>query len=151
MRSYTDFDLGWMAGSFDGEGSVYHAENQPHRRATRPYLTLSSTDEWIIDRWVELAGGRKLGPYQYQAHHKPFWKWDLTGEPSLELATAMLPFLCPRRQEQMQCVINYVPRKKGRPFKDHVDYCTEEDCGGVVQALGLCNKHYRRARRATLR
>lgn len=151
MRSYTESELAWMVGNFDGEGSIYHGQSQPHRRKMRPYLTLSSTDEWIIDRWLDLAGGRKNGPYRYQDHHKPFWYWVLTGDASLELAQAMLPFLCPRRQEQMQVIFDYVPRKTGRPAKDHETPCSEEGCEAPAIARTLCSKHYQRVTRGKLR
>lgn len=150
MRSYTDFDLGWLVGHFDGEGSVSRNESGPRR--ARPSLTVSSTDEWIIDRWQLLAGGRKNGPYTTSnPKHKPWWKWDLTGDASLELAALLRPHLCPRRQEQMQCIFDYVPRKTGRPAKDHETPCSEEGCEAPAVARTLCSKHYQRVTRGKLR
>jgi hypothetical protein len=146
--TFTPFDLGWMVGNFDGEGSVYHGNfvRNGKRRRSRPYLQLGSTDEWIVDRWVEITGGRKNGPYTYH-DNKPLWQWRVTGDAALSLARALYPHMCPRRQEQLQPIFDYTPRKPGRPAKTHETPCSVDGCDKQSDARGWCNMHWQRWRR----
>ena len=138
MAPHTDFDLGWMSGNFDGEGTVVQPRGHGH-----PALVLSSTDEWIIDRWVSLTGGSKTGPYNH-AGKKPWWRWRLGGPAAKELWTDMFAFLCPRRQEQGMVFFTHTPQKVGRKPKTTIDLCSE--CDSPAMAKGLCSMHYQRMR-----
>ena len=152
MRSYTDFDLGWMVGNFDGEGYVVQRRPDSKTRNFRPSLRLTSTDEDTIDRWFSLAGGKKQGPYRpTNPAHKSFWYWALSGDAAVDLAKQMLPYLCLRRRDQLKPLIDYVPRKTGRPAKDHETPCSKEDCEAPTVARTLCSKHYQRLTRGKLR
>ena len=57
MRDISVFDLGWLVGIVEGEGTF--SVNKT-RRSTTPRFYLYSPDEWVVDRCLQVTGmGRK--------------------------------------------------------------------------------------------
>lgn len=102
-------DVAYLAGLFEGEGTVYtelHYWNGRHERRLRltPQfkLRINMTDLEPLQRVQVAFGGRMHGPYRYgPAHHKPKWIWDADGKLAHTIAAAIYPMLSPRRQAQI--------------------------------------------------
>ncbi len=68
------FELGWVAGLFEGEGTIVVTKSD--RRRPRIRVAVGSTDEDVVRRLQALAGGRVQGPYA-RGKHKPIWHWRI--------------------------------------------------------------------------
>ena len=97
--TYDDKDLNWIAGFFDGEGSVglYHQKERPTQlrsggRARHVLtLTITNTNRDVLD-WVSMLFGGVVG--QHGGCNMPCDRWRLTGrDKQREFLTRMLPFL----------------------------------------------------------
>ena len=94
-------DIISAAGLFEGEGSIFTASHQPHKR----HLCLTSTDKDVMFNFVGTVGyGRVMGPYgpYNRSNNKlPYYKWDIS-EPTevLRILKLFLPYLGNRRTEK---------------------------------------------------
>ena len=91
----TNTQIAWVAGLFEGEGSIHI---RPTQRGV--VLSLSSTDLDILNRLQELTGGlirqkiRRSAP----AHWKPVWEWKLHSiSETKALLNSLLPYFGERR------------------------------------------------------
>lgn len=98
MRS--DFDLGWLVGLLDGEGTFVWDSS--------PTVEVTMTDEDTIQRAAELFGS------SYWRHHPPSAQdkgWQVTyrtrlrGSRAIRLMDELYPHLSQRRQRQVAAVI----------------------------------------------
>lgn len=75
------FDLGWVAGLFEGEGTIVVTKSD--RRRARIRVAVGSTDHDVVVRLQALAGGRLQGPYE-RGPHKPIWHWRIDARADVE-------------------------------------------------------------------
>jgi hypothetical protein len=102
----------WARGLFEGEGSLLL--RQPRRKAgqriryRQPVATLNMTDEDSVRHFGDAIGvGKVSGPHnEHHAHHKPYYRWQVTGFEGVQAAIAMLwPGLGARRRQQATDVL----------------------------------------------
>jgi hypothetical protein len=105
----------WLAGLFEGEGSVwitYRKDGTP-----RVHCRITMTDEDVIRKAHDIAGvGNVHGPY-IKEEHKPKWEW-LVGrrEDITSILTRLLPYMGERRTAKMQeCLAILAKQGKGLP------------------------------------
>lgn len=68
----------WAAGLFEGEGTVTIAVR--NRDDTyRLLVTISNTDEQLLDFFLERWGGSRQPAYGERPRRKPAWYWSITG------------------------------------------------------------------------
>jgi hypothetical protein len=126
--------IGWAAGLFEGEGSIYIDRADERRNGGRLgiALSLASTDEDVIRHFHDCIGsGRVFGPYTSAKSTKPYWMWKLrNAEKVAEVAATLYPLLSRRRREQIDLALgewrkadaSYRPRPLGpRPGPLHID------------------------------
>lgn len=87
-----DLTLSYLAGFFDGEGSVtVHVKRD---RALITLLTITNCDRRVLDLGCSLYGGRvrlrKRGVGSER--HRPIFDWQISGADSERLATDLLRF-----------------------------------------------------------
>ena len=105
-----DTEAAWVAGLFEGEGSVVlcRSSNGTHRKYVR--LQLGSTDLDVLEKLKSYAGGSIYGPRQKEKEsHKDFWIWmEGKQDRARELIQAMMPWLGERRKEKAMSVLQEV-------------------------------------------
>ena len=103
-------DLIYLAGFFDGEGSVMAKKGGLNCLIT---LSISNTDLDVLQWIAQTFGG------QVATHHNPTpytrknaWKWELHGEAAIKLLQELIPFL-KTKKERAQIAITYPLYKRG--------------------------------------
>lgn len=102
------FDLGWVVGIIEGEGSFILRLRTNKNGSSYIFdasVQLSSTDVETVERLATLVGGRVYGPRIKQGC-KPCWKWCLYRRADVvDFCFSVLPHLSPRRQAQATVLI----------------------------------------------
>jgi hypothetical protein len=94
-------DIGWVAGLFEGEGSIL----APSQAADSMRLTIAMTDLDVLWRYAVLVGATSLhGPYQWQSSvgHKGMYRVTIYGSRAAALGMTIYPLLGERRQAKMK-------------------------------------------------
>lgn len=110
MRDLTDIELGWLAGIIEGEGCfAVHRQKAQFYRKEYVYcrIYLASTDEWTVDRCLEISGvGTKYHRKGQQAHWKDQWRWLVNKQADVaDVTRTVYPLLSPRRQDRARQVL----------------------------------------------
>lgn len=101
-NSISESDLAYMAGFFDGEGSVLLCGNHTkgHRNLqgrTASYhlqIEITSTDREIIDWFLETVDEGSVRERKIlQPNHKPSWTWQMNGRKAASFLKEIYPFL----------------------------------------------------------
>jgi hypothetical protein len=102
----TEDGYAWLAGLIEGEGSIMHRRDKNGHLWIGVGLTM--TDEDVVRRCQEVAGGRVSGPYVRGAY-KPQWRWDLNIQTEvIDLILHLRPIMGERRKAQIDsCVAAY--------------------------------------------
>jgi hypothetical protein len=87
MDDYTDLDIAWLAGIYEGEGSC-----------ARSLITVTQKDRWLLYKLKGLFGGSINDPYGTKSAST----WIIYGKEAKRLAIKIYPMLSPRRQEQLK-------------------------------------------------
>ncbi len=94
-------NMAWCAGLFEGEGSVsrYNGESL--------ILQLTSTDEDVVRKLRDMAGGTMVGPYASRRDDgKTQWKWYCTRYADcIRLLQLWYPYLGERRREKIKALL----------------------------------------------
>jgi hypothetical protein len=107
MKNISVFDLGWLVGIVEGEGS-FSVNKLP--RGTYPRFYLYSPDEWVVDKCLRITGmGRKyVRPTPPSSNGKTgpskahLYGWIVSKVKEVEsLYAELYPHLSPRRQERL--------------------------------------------------
>lgn len=123
--SVSPVDVGWLAGIFDGEGSISLDRRGVWRR---PCLSVSSTDLEILESIRELLGG-SITIVRESRQRKPHWKqayrWASNGSQKvLRILETIHPHLrCPKKRARAKHLIdNYrlVTTKNGFLDEDQI-------------------------------
>lgn len=101
----TDYELGWIAGWLEGEGTFFcHIEPPRNRRRAYARLTVRacSVDEETVLKAQKIAGGRVYGPYKYDETRQPHFQWGISGKAAAAtFMQTVKPHLGSRRQAQI--------------------------------------------------
>lgn len=101
----TDYELGWLAGWLEGEGTFFcHIEAARGRRNAYVRLTVraASVDHDTVLKAQRIAGGRVYGPYKYDETRQPHYQWGISGKAAAAQFMRMVkPHLGSRRQDQI--------------------------------------------------
>jgi intein/homing endonuclease len=86
----------WVAGLFEGEGSVY-------KQKGRLRVSIEMTDLDVIETVQKLFGGSVSKRIPKKSHWKISWKWRLTNnKESTAFLIKILPFLHERRTARIK-------------------------------------------------
>jgi hypothetical protein len=98
-RKATEIDWAWFAGVFEGEGTITFAG----RKRNQVQLRISMTDEDVVRRCHEIAGGYFRSERHREKRYKPFWRWEIGGAQKVsEVLDRIEPYLGKRRWARAQ-------------------------------------------------
>lgn len=101
----SDFDLGWFVGILEGEGSISCRYNNKSGYLCAE-LTVSSTDEDVIDHLDKIYPGKSKYVKVYKNHYKTQFVWAVTSRQGMRsVLEKVKDHLSIRRLEQVNRVI----------------------------------------------
>ena len=113
MLTLQGYDLGWVVGFLEGEGSFICATIKPRGRFPRGNyvfcVVASQVQRQPLEKLQELVGmGRISKALKHNENPRAalFFRWSLTGERGREFAKYLLPYMSPRRQWQITTALD---------------------------------------------
>lgn len=112
------FELGWIVGLLDGEGcfGAYQDKRRPTTWAVK--VQMECTDLDTVEKLNELVPGR-IWESTYPSRTKNFpvvkrsWRWAISDKTKVkELCSQILPYMCKRRQTQIEFVLTHCEYKR---------------------------------------
>jgi hypothetical protein len=97
-----DSDFYWLCGFLEGEGSFMKG---PPSRPQYPILTVTSTDEDVIQRASQLFGVTYCPVRKRQSHWRQSYSTRIHGRKAVELMLNMRPHMSKRRQGQIDIAV----------------------------------------------
>lgn len=94
----TGEELAYIAGFFDGEGSVHIAFNGARSGLLRVHL--SSTDRSAVEYLKDTFGG-SITDYSAKGNHKPISRWSLVSGSAADFLYDLLPYLKLKKKHAM--------------------------------------------------
>lgn len=112
--------IAWLAGFFDGEGSVGIYKNGNENFYVR--MTLTNTDKATLERVQEILEENEIPSYCKWDQQKPTWKprWQLLWLGStkpMKLIDLLLPHLVTKK-EQVELAKEYIEGRKENRYKN---------------------------------
>ena len=113
--------IAYMAGLFDGEGSVDYAKrwgtsarNKKRYLFRRISCEMSLTDYEIIKWFHQTIGFGQMGQRKVPEGRKPQWRWTCCFRYSYKFAQQMLPYTKIKYEKLKQIIDHYDEYKKNR-------------------------------------
>ena len=113
-----DSDAAYLAGLFDGEGSIYFKKmNQiKHNRTGKPVhkvwvirMEIAMTDKEVLE-WVwETTGVGSFGPRKVKKGYKPQWRWPAAHRDALKVCKWLWPYAQTKLHKIEQVIDHYEP------------------------------------------
>ena len=113
-------DISYLAGLFDGEGSVYYKQlkQKRHQRPGKPIhnvwsirMEIAMTDESII-RWVhDFLGVGSCGPRKVKPGKKKQWRWRCSHRDAYFVARLLWPYVHVKLEKINQIINHYGDHK----------------------------------------
>ena len=113
-------DISYLAGLFDGEGSVYYKQlkQKRHQRPGKPIhnvwsirMEIAMTDESII-RWVhDFLGVGSCGPRKVKPGKKKQWRWRCSHRDAYYVARLLWPYAHVKLEKINQIINHYGDHK----------------------------------------
>lgn len=112
MRVISEAEIAWMAGLFDGEGSIVF------RGVNTVSLMLQMTDKDIVETWQERAGCGQVKIYydKRATDRKTLYYWQASHKDDVSrLLLMMIPWLGERRKAKSMEAIERLKSNRGNP------------------------------------
>ena len=112
-------DAAYVAGLFDGEGSVYikRMDQMKHKRPGKPVhkvwvirMEMAMTDKDTIQWCHELFGCGHFGERKVKKGYKRQWRWRVAHRDALYVAKILWPHAKTKLHKIEQIIDNYEPR-----------------------------------------
>ena len=113
-------DISYLAGLFDGEGSIYYKQTKQkrHNRPGKPVhniwvirMEIAMTDESII-RWVhDFLGVGSCGPRKLKPGKKKQWRWRCSHRDAYFVARLLWPYVHVKLEKINQIINHYGDHK----------------------------------------
>ena len=109
VRPMTIAEAAWLAGFFDGEGSLVVRLGE-RRGACACRLSIPNTDHAALVYIQKITGAGGIGKkYLRGSNHKAQWTWALNSQRSVvDVLKQMLPFLVVKRAAALDFLDNWV-------------------------------------------
>lgn len=103
-------DIAWAAGLFEGEGSCVCYKIPYRANSIRTTVVLPSTDEDVVRKFYNIFKvGSVNGPYKPSNGVKPRYVFEVQNQIGcLYIMGQIYPYLCERRKEQADNLINTI-------------------------------------------
>ena len=93
LMSWRQHDLVYLAGLFDGEGTIGYRKRGVDKLHTRLEMEIKMADEPVIDWLVQTFGGTKVKRPRQKLNHKDQWRWRITADNAKSLYESLRPWL----------------------------------------------------------
>ena len=113
-------DISYLAGLFDGEGSIYYKQTKQkrHNRPGKPVhniwvirMEIAMTDDSII-RWVhDFLGVGSCGPRKVKPGKKKQWRWRCSHRDAYFVARLLWPYVHVKLEKINQIINHYGDHK----------------------------------------
>ena len=119
MTDITIADAAYVAGLFDGEGSVYikRMDQMKHKRPGKPVhkvwvirMEMAMTDKDTIKWCHELFGCGHFGERKVKKGYKRQWRWRVSHRDALYVAKILWPHAKTKLHKIEQIIDHYEPR-----------------------------------------
>jgi len=106
-------DIYWVAGIYEGEGSVtgYRHKRMNGEEIYLPTVTVHQVDRWLIDRMRALFGGTialRSNDRIKRPNARDIFSWTATGSRARGFMMTIYSLLSPRRQEAMRMRMDWL-------------------------------------------
>ena len=125
----------YLAGLFDGEGSVYFKKTRQkkHQRPGKPThnvmvirMEISMTDKSVLE-WVwETTGVGAFGPRKVKEGYKPQWRWRAAHRDALKVCKELWPFAQTKLHKIEQIIDYFEPEYRDHNVVSLEDYRNEK-------------------------
>ena len=109
-------DIAYIAGLFDGEGSVSYKQYMRKRKgAKKAYptwqirLEIAMTDESVLLWVTEVLGVGTMGPRKVRPGRKKQWRWRCSHRDAYQVAKLIWPFAQVKLHKLEQIIDHYEP------------------------------------------
>lgn len=85
--------LAYLAGVFDGEGTVTLTPVSGNPDLRYPLLSVSNTERTLLEPFRKLFGGTISSKKTYQPHHTPSYHWSVGYTRAMRAMKALRPFI----------------------------------------------------------
>ena len=115
-----DVDAAYIAGLFDGEGSVYYklTKRKRHDRPGKPVhntwvirMEIAMTDKSILIWLWETLGCGKVKPRKVKPGKKPQWRWRCSHRDAYHVCKVIWPFAHVKLEKINQIIAHYSVEK----------------------------------------
>lgn len=122
-----EVDAAYIAGLFDGEGSIYYklTKRIRHDRPGKPIhntwvirMEIAMTDKSVLVWLHETLGCGTLGPRKVKKGNKPQWRWRCCYHDAYYVCRVIWPF-AHVKLDKIQKVIDHYSENKGRITNGH--------------------------------
>lgn len=104
-------DAAWLAGLFDGEGSIVFVHKDRATPSCR--ITITSTCYPLLERVKEVAGVGQIIVQRRAGHVRPnhlaSWHWQTYSANAINLLEQMLPWLIVKREKALLAIEQRLP------------------------------------------
>lgn len=108
----------YLAGLFDGEGTVTLTKDSTYDRFRIPVLSMSSTSLNLLELCKQTFGGSISKQKTYKDHHKQSWSWKVSNRRAIVAAEQLIPYIQePAKKRRLQLIISTylsVTQRNGR-------------------------------------
>lgn len=159
MNGMSGFQLGWVVGIFEGEGSFVWSDRGNGSVQARVQVAMTDLD--TIERLQEFTGlGNISGPYRTSSGLKPIWYWSVGDQVGFrQLSAAMRPHLSTRRTAKLDEVLSALDKhlndkaaRRAASFNPGTGVCRnnhDRSVEGVLKGTNKCLAcHRNRSRKA---
>lgn len=103
----TEFEIAWLAGLLEGEGSfiLYSWKGRPKYHCPRIQLTM--TDKDVIEKVSNLLSTTLYGPYKYGVSKKETYQIQVNGKAAIPILEKILPYMGERRSIKIKGLLTY--------------------------------------------
>ena len=132
-------DLAYMAGIFDGEGSIC-LRRVARKGMHQCYLlevSVGNTNEWIIQQFKFAFGGFAGVNRHGTKNHQVYWQWSLAAIKAGDFLKIIYPYL-KIKKPQAELAIKFQEQKTGRRFRERTD---AEKAIEEAQRITMVNLH----------
>ena len=135
-------EIAWLAGILEGEGSFINACRGS------PRVSLSMTDEDVVNMAVAIAGGKYVGTRRFTNHYKTQFILQICGHRAAALMMTIYPFMGMRRKAKIKEILT---QWKQSLYRRQI--APSIFCGHIERkhyAKNMCQSCYRNEKRRNL-
>ena len=93
MENVSEITYAYLAGLFDGEGTVTLMRKNSSDKFKAPTLSMTSTTLCLLELCKSIFGGNIYNQKTYKEHHKQAWVWSVRYNAAISAAEKLIPYI----------------------------------------------------------